>query len=111
MESFFHIQSIIRTMHLTFHITSISRLIMAISKMEVVIGISEIPVIHLCYLGLLQVKSDFLETQECIIHAGPIRCFMLMVWPHKFKVGHQPNYHKTPHSPEKPENLNIPSAT
>ena len=32
-----------------------------------------------------------------------------MVWPYKFKVGHHDLIIMTPHSPEKPENLNIPT--
>ena len=41
-------------------------------------------------------------------HAGLIECFMVTVWPHKFKVGHHDLIIMTPHFPEKPENLNIP---
>ena len=36
-------------------------------------------------------------------HVGPIGCFMLILWSHKYKLGHIDLILMTPHSPEKPE--------
>ena len=44
----------------------------------------------------------------CPTYTGPIEYFMLMVWLHNYKLGHHDLIIMTPHSPEKPENLNIP---
>ena len=60
------------------------------------------------HLDLLKVESDFAKSEVYPTHAGSMGCFMLMVWLHKFKVGHYDLIIMTLHSPEKPENLNIP---
>ena len=68
------------------------------------------------HFDLLKVESISLEVQGCTLGpgvyptpAGPRRCFMLMLWSHKYKLGHIDLIHRRLHNLLKPpENLNFP---